>query len=198
MSKLSRRETLAGGGKVMAAAAVLPFLPAIKPAQAQPVKISTWLVTTADAELFALYAKYKRLEKVEAKASDRLHHALFKAGLNVSEVNESFFTAAELIRRRYSGRAKKLERTGIPALEKKHEAAVNATKDVVSRLYDARAHTPEGMILKLTIERADRSQREWRRDGHPGRARFTGDEYFSQGPSSVEMDIERLLYGRRA
>ena len=29
MSKLSRRETLAGGGKVMAAAAVLPFLPSV-------------------------------------------------------------------------------------------------------------------------------------------------------------------------
>ena len=42
MSKLSRRETLARGGQVVAAAAVLPFIPSI--AQAQE-----------DAELFALY-----------------------------------------------------------------------------------------------------------------------------------------------
>lgn len=193
----TRRDALAHGGRIIATAAVLPFLPAIKPAQAQPVKISTWLVTTADAELFALYAKYKRLEKVEAKASDRLHHALSEAGLNVSEVSESYLTAAELIRRRYSGRAKELERTGIPALEKKHEAAVNATKDALSRLYDVRANTPEGMILKLAIERADCDQRSWRAEGRPGLQQSTGAEYFSQGPSSVFMDLERLLSERR-
>ncbi len=186
MSKLSRRETLAGGGKAVAAAATLPFLFTNNPAQAQE-----------DAELFALFAKYKRLEKVEIEAADKLHHALFKAGLNVSEVSKSFLTPAEFIRRAYSGRAKELERSGLLALEKKHEAAKKASLDVVSRLYAARAHTPEGMILKLVIERADCDRRSWRAKGRPGRERFTGAEYFSQGPASVLMDIERLLSGRR-
>ena len=180
--KTTRRSLLKGGGPAVAAAATLPFLFTSNPAQAQE-----------DAGLFALFAKYKRLEKAEIEASDRLHHALSEAGVNVSG---SFLTAAELIRRAYSGRAKELERTGIPALEKKHEAAKKASLDVLSRLYDARALTAEGMILKLAIERADCDRRGWRAEGRPGRQQFTGKEYFSQGPSSVLMDIERLA-GRR-
>ena len=182
MSRLSRRETLAGGGKAVAAAAVIPFLFSTNPAQAQE-----------DAELFALFAKYKRLEKVETEASDRLHHALSEAGINVSKL---FWTTAELISRAYSGRAKELERSGLLALEKKHEAAVNATKDVLNRLYDAPALTAMGMVLKLAIDRADDTRRGWRAEGHAGRQRFTGKEYFSQGPLSVFMDLERLA-GRR-
>ena len=190
MSKLSRRETLAGGGKVIAAAAVLPFVPSTAHAKEDAP-------AQEDAELFALFDEYKRLERVEIKASDKLHHALSEAGLNASEVSKSFLTASELVRRAYSGRAKELERTGIPALEKKHETAKEASLDVLSRLYDVRAHTPEGMILKLMIERTDRDRRSRRAKGHPGRKQFTGAEYFSQGPASVLMDIERLLSGRR-
>ncbi len=172
----TRRDVLKRSAQAVAAGAVLPFLPAT--AQAQE-----------DGELFALFAKYKRLEKVEIEATDKLHHAMSEAGINVSKL---YWTKAELISRAYSGRAKELERSGLLALEKKHKAAVNATKDALSRLYDARAHTPEGMILKLTIERADCGRRGWRAEGRPGRQQFTGKEYFSQGPASVLMDIERL------
>ena len=49
MSKLSRRETLAGGGKVMAAAAVLPFVPSIAQAKED-----------ADAALLARVAQWHR------------------------------------------------------------------------------------------------------------------------------------------
>ena len=50
MSKLSRRETLAGGGKAVAAAAVLPLFPSINPAHAEE---------DADAALFNLVDQYK-------------------------------------------------------------------------------------------------------------------------------------------
>ncbi len=181
--RTTRRNVLKAGVPAVAASAALPFLFSSPPAQAQE-----------DAELFALFAKYKRLEKVEIEATDKLHHAMSEAGINVSKL---YWTKAELISRAYSGRAKELERSGLLALEKKHKAAVNATKDGVSRLYDARAHTPEGMILKLTIERTDSDRRSRRYEGRTGREQFTGKEYFSQGPSSVEMDVERLLSGRR-
>ena len=59
MSKLSRRETLARGGQVVAAAAVLSTLPTI--AQAKE-----------DAELFALYGEYRRLERGFETAQERL------------------------------------------------------------------------------------------------------------------------------
>ena len=59
MSKLSRRETLARGGQVVAAAAVLPFLSTINPAHAKE-----------DAELFALYEEWKRLEEIASKGDD--------------------------------------------------------------------------------------------------------------------------------
>ncbi len=51
MSKLSRRETLARGGQAVAAAAVLPFLPSINPAQAD---------VNTDAALLARVAQWHR------------------------------------------------------------------------------------------------------------------------------------------
>lgn len=59
---ITRRDALKHGGKVIATAAVLPLILPINSAQAQE-----------DAGLFALYDKYRRLEKdygaAEAKAS---------------------------------------------------------------------------------------------------------------------------------
>ena len=60
MPKLSRRKVLAGGGQAVAAAAGLPFLFSTNPAQAQE-----------DAELFALYEEWKRLEEIASEGDDK-------------------------------------------------------------------------------------------------------------------------------
>ena len=60
--RTTRRNLLKGGGKAVAtvaAAAALPILSSINPAQAQE-----------DAELFALYEEWRRLEKVANEGDD--------------------------------------------------------------------------------------------------------------------------------
>lgn len=68
MSELSRRETLAGGGKVIAAAAVLPFFSLTNPAHAEE---------DADTALFHLVDQYdtamKAHDELEEAWCDEIH-----------------------------------------------------------------------------------------------------------------------------
>ena len=172
MSKITRREILAGGGKAVAAGAVVPFFPST--AHAKP-----------DAEIFALYEEFCRLEKLEIKAEEREAEARIA------------------LRRAYRGKplrdgadkkwdcnwAEVEKRAGVTDLAKKRGAAVKATCGVLSRLYNMRANTPEGMILKLAIRRSDTA------------ASTLAIKARAPAPlrdkTPVEMDLERLLSGGR-
>ena len=57
--RTTRRNVLKGGGTAVAAAAALPILFSSNPAQAQE-----------DAELFALYEEWKRLEEIASQGDD--------------------------------------------------------------------------------------------------------------------------------
>ena len=185
---INRRDVLAHGGKGIAAAVMLPFLPAIADTKEDK----------EDAELFRLYEKYKRLEQLEIEASDRLDRARLPVLRSFPKAPKERFWEERWNPSLAFNEASK--RAGVPALKKKHEAAVNATKDVLSRLYDIRANTAEGMLLKIVVERTYTARHSWRElrpagvvGYHPPRS----DERFYITSSSVEMDIERLLSGRR-
>ncbi len=172
MSKLSRRETLAGGGKVMAAATVLPFLPST--AQAKP-----------DAELFALYEEYRRLEKAEIKAETR--EAEGRIAVRRAYRDKPLPNGAD---KKWDVNWAEVEkRAGVTDLGKKRVAAVKASCEVLSRLYNMRANTSEGVLLKLVIRRSDSPAATL-----AIKARVPSSLRHKQ---PVEMDVERLLSGRR-
>ena len=206
MPKLSRRETLARGGRAIAAAAVLSTLPSVAH-------------TKEDAELFALYEKCKQLEKEYMAAINRYekvwfpvrqrHEEWWRSGGPIKRyswcrgfstrtdvkpqlIKEARAEADRIYEEEWVAKlAKAGKRAGVPALKKKHEATERAWLDAVHRFYDMPAHTFEGMILKLTNEWTDRMWRAWRAKD--------GSEHFEIHPDatpSILMDLERLA-GRR-
>ena len=203
MSKLSRRETLARGGQVVAAAAVLPFIPSI--AQAQE-----------DAELFALYDEYRRLEKDYETAQCRAGDAAaavrraFREPPTLSDLLEAVDTPGSPEREVFKahcddlmdavnatkavakGRwdadlAKAEERAGVPALKKTEDAACDAWLGTLHRLLAIRANTPAGMILKFRIAWCDVQEQSWQ-NKHSHR----DVEFWDDAMASVLMDLERL------
>ena len=88
---------------------------------------------------------------------------------------------------RMDGLAEAEEQAGVSALKKKHEATTKAWYDAQDRFYDMPANTPEGMILKLTVEWSDRTWRTWR-------AKRTAHDidYHPDTIPSILMDLERV------
>ena len=165
MSKLSRRETLARGGQVVAAAAVLPFIPTVAHAK-------------EDAELFALYERCRWLEKKYIAAINRYEEPYFA-------VRRQFPRYLDGVKP--EGLAEAEERAGVPALEEKKDAAERAYLDTLDRFFDTRANTPQGMIIKITIEWSDRTWRKWRAKGATERLHYPPDAI-----PSILVDLERL------
>ena len=87
----------------------------------------------------------------------------------------------------YADLAKAEERAGVTALKKEHRAAERTWIDAQDRLFDMRAQTPEGIILKLTLEWSERTWREWRAKGVGPRF-----DYHPDAIPSILMDLERL------
>ena len=172
MSKLSRRKVLAGGGQAVAAAAVVPFLPST--AQAKP-----------DAGLFALYEEYRRLEKAEIKAEGREAEA--RIALRRAYRDKPLPNGAD--KKWDCNWAEAEKRAGVTDLGKKRVAAVKASCEVLSRLYNMRANTSEGVLLKLVIRRSDEPAATL---AIKARVRSSLEH-----KKPVLMDIERLLSGRR-
>ena len=174
MSKLSRRETLAGGGRAIAVAAVLSTLPSIAHAK-------------EDAELFALFGKCKQLEKEYIKAINGYEKVQIPVSRSFPEMPLYGESRREWEREYRPSLNKALERAGVPALKKKHKATERAWLAAQDRFYDMPAHTPAGMILKLTNEWTEGQRRDWRAKG------IAADvEYHPDATSSVLLDIERL------
>ena len=63
--------------------------------------------------------------------------------------------------------------------------------DAESRLLAARANTPEGMLLKLTIDWTDRMRRDW-----PAKGLAADIAFYDGATASVVMDLERLARRR--
>ena len=169
----TRRDVLAHGGKAIAAAVVLPFIPAITPAQAQE-----------DAELFALYEEYHRLRKSAIELRDRSSEAWLAVLRARSQP-------------KWASYEKFLERLNAPdspypALKKKHGEAVKTTHAALTRFLNIRANTSPGLFLKLTIGWFDWHHRAWEERG------FASDDLGNHHKivESVLLDLERLS-GRR-
>ncbi len=79
------------------------------------------------------------------------------------------------------------ERAGLPALAEKQSDACEDWCAAERRLFDTRANTPAGMILKLTIEWTDGRRRDWRTKGRAADLEFHPDAI-----PSVLLHIERL------
>ncbi len=165
MSKITRRETLARGGQAVAAAAVLTTLPSI--AQAKE-----------DAELFALYEECRRLETEYIAAINRYEEPYFA-------VRRQFPRYLDGVKP--EGLAEAMKQAGVPALEKKKDAAERAWGDALDRFFDTRANTPQGMILKITVEWSDRTWRKGRAKGPAHRI-----DYHPDAIPSILVDLERL------
>jgi len=165
--KTTRRSVLKGGGKAVVAVATLPFLSTINPAQAQE-----------DAEIFALYERCRWLEKKYMAAVNRHDEVWLPIRRQFPEyplgAKPEALVEAEA-------------RAGLPALEKKQDAALDDWSDAEDRFYDMRAHTPEGMILKLTLEWSDRTWRRWRAKDPAHHI-----DYHPDAIPSILMDLERL------
>ena len=199
MSKITRRETLTRGGQAMAAAAVLSALPSIAAAK-------------EDAELFSCFEKCKQLENEYMAAINRYDETRIavsrrfgglplrepptkrmltpgtpehKAFLDEARAEHTLMEAAE--KQRPGGLAEAEKQAGVPALKKKYDTTERAWLDALERLYDMPAYTPEGMILKLTIEWNDRIRRHWRAKG-----RAADVEFHPDATPSVLLDLERL------
>ena len=161
MSKITRRETLARGGQAVAAVAVLTTLPSIAAAK-------------EDAELFAQYERCRWLEKKYIAAINRYEEPYFAVRRRPPELKGGALAEA-------------MKQAGVPALEKKKDAAERAYLAAEDRFYDMPAHSPAGMILKLTYEWTDRMRRDWRAKGIAADVQFHPDAI-----PSVLLDIERL------
>ena len=172
--KTTRRNLLKGGGPAVAAAATLPFLFTNNPAQAQP-----------DAALFALYEEYRRLEKVEIEAEEREAEA--RIAVRRAYRDKPLPNGADKKWDRNWAEAEK--RAGVTDLGKKRVAAVKASCEVLSRLYNMRANTSEGVLLKLVIRRSASAAATL-----AIKARVPSS---LRRKDPVEMDVERLLSGRR-
>ena len=206
MSKFTRRETLARGGQAVAAAAVLSTLPTIAHAE-------------DDAELFALYDEYRRLEKdygaAEARASEAAFavRRAFREPPTLSDLLEAVDTPGSPEREVFKahcddlmdavnatkavakGRwdadlAKAEERAGVPALKKTEDAACDAWLGTLHRFLAMRAKTPAGMILKFRIGWCDVQEQSWQ-NKHSHR----DVEFWDDAMASVLMDLERLARG---
>ena len=168
MSKITRRNALARGGQAVAAAAVLSTLPSIAHAK-------------EDAELFILYEEFKRLEKLEIAACKKADEAWVR-------VVRPFPSGAKW----KPAVDEALRQAGVPALQKQSDAAVDASFDVLYRLYDIRANTPAGMILKFTVLWDDREHEDWRSKEHPITSISNAVEFDERAMEAVLMDLERL------
>ena len=169
----TRRDVLAHGAKVIATAAVLPFIPAITPAQAHE-----------DAELFALYEEYHRLRKSAIELRDRRSEAWFAVLRDRPEGK----------RRPYPEFLEQLNSTDspYPPLKKKHREAVKTTHAVLTRFLNIRANTAPGLFLKLTIGWFGGDHRAWEERG------FASDDLGNRHKivKSVLLDLQHLS-GRR-
>lgn len=203
--RTTRRNVLKGGGKAVAAVAALPILSTINPAQAQE-----------DAELFALYDEYRRLEKEYAAAEARACEAAcavrrqFPAvapdialdaqlGLPGTPEHEACFNHPDgFLRRRKAlvqaakqkwdaDLVKAKEQAGVPVLEKKERAACDAWLGALHRFLAIRANTPAGMILKFKIAWCDKQERSWQQTHSDDDVEFWPDAM-----ASVLVDLERL------
>ena len=165
MRKITRRNALARGGQVVAAAAVLSTLPSIAHAK-------------EDAELFACFEKCKRLE-TEYMAAINRHDDVWLP------IRQQFPRYLDGVKP--EGLAEAEKQAGVPALKMKYKATERAWLDAAHRFYEMPAHTPAGMILKLTNEWTDRMWRAWRAKD--------ASEHFEFHPDatpSVLRAIERL------
>lgn len=165
--KTSRRDALAHGGKVIAAAAVLSTLPSIAHAK-------------EDAELFALREKWSRLLREFGAAEARSSEAGFAVRDRFPELKGDALAEA-------------MKQAGVPALRKKERDAYDSWSDVERRIFAYRANTPQGMILKLTIDWTDRMRRDW-----PAKGLAADVQFLDEGTASVLLDLERLADQRRA
>ena len=163
----TRRDVLAHGGKAIAVAAALPFIPAINPAQAQE-----------DAELFAQSEKCRQLE-IEYMAAINRHDDVWLP------IRQQFPRYLDGVKP--EGLAEAEKQAGVPALAKKQDAVCDDWLAALDRFYDMPAHTFEGMILKLTNEWTDSMWRAWR-------AKDVSEhfEFHPAAAPSVVMDLERL------
>ncbi len=203
MSKLSRRDALAHGGRAVAAAAVLSTLPSIAHAE-------------DDAGLCALYDEYRRLEKQYMAAEGKATHAsvavrkafraeptlkthwkaintpgspervaLIQAPGRLAEAIDNVESAAK--ERWGADLAEAEKQAGVPALKKKQDAACNAWSTALDLFIATRAHTAPGMILKFRIAWCERQEREWQAT-HSHR----DVEFWDDAMASVLIDLERL------
>ena len=169
--KITRRTALRGAAAVAATGAV-------------PVAVlASTNNVNADAELFALYEKCRRLEKKHLAAIKK-HDEVWIA---VVRQFPKCPVGAQL-----EAQTEAEKRAGCPALEKKQDAAQRAWADALDRLYDMRTHTPQGMILKFTAEWGERSWRNWQAKDY-SRVEFPDDAM-----ASVLLDLERLAGDGRA
>ena len=172
---INRRYVLAHGGKAIAAAAMLPFLPSITHAKEDK----------EDAELFALYEKYKRLERLEIAAEE--WEAEARIAVRRAYQNKPLPNGAN--KKWDANWAEAEKRAGVTDLGKKRVVAVKASCEVLSRLYNMRANTSEGVLLKLVIRRSATAASTL-----AIKARVPS---LLRHKEPVEMDIERLLSARR-
>ena len=146
--KTTRRDALAHGGRIIATAAMLPFIPSLAYAK-------------DDAELFAQHDKCFQLDWAH-------HNAIKKANLAYDAVRRQFPEAPSIKMIKW-GRpdgtivtktisqqwdidlAKAMRQAGVPAMEKNAKAAGEASMEAVAVFYSMRARTPLGMILKIQV-----------------------------------------------
>lgn len=171
---ITRRDVLAHGGKAIAAAAVLPFLPSIAHAE-------------DDAALFAQYEKCRRLDRAHLDALGKARLARFavkkeqrlKIGWSPNLLWTPDWTLKLHPQNESADLAEAEERAGIPALDEKAKAAGGATAEAWTVFFNMRARTPLGMALKI--------QMEWSKV-----ARLITPQAKSAAPSSLLLDLERL------
>ena len=108
-----------------------------------------------------------------------------KAFIAKAHYDSALIDAAEEQRPGVLAEAKK--RAGVPALKKKYDTTLDSWLAALDRLYDTPAHTPAGMIVKLTIEWTDQMRRDWRAKGRAADVEIPDDAV-----ESVLLDIERL------
>ena len=219
--KTTRRDALAHGGRIIATAAALPFLPSVNIAHAED-----------DAGLFAQFEKCCQLDRAYVDATEKADLACFAVKQQFPEPpngetrpggwmspgspeHEAVLSHASEINSMIGRRAKEFEaedalaeaakqqretdkseaekRAGVPALYKKARAAEDSMKEASAAFYYTPALTAAGMILKIKYAWSDGEVREFRAQAKDEAEFYDFDDHVM---GSLLLDLERLD-GRR-
>lgn len=160
---INRRDAIKCGGKAVAVAAALPFLPSIAHAE-------------GDAELFAQYEKCRRLERAYVDATEKADLASFAARGQFIVSLDGTLAEAE-------------KQAGIPALYEKAKAAEAASMEAIADFYNIPAMTVRGTILKIQLAWSEEEVREFRAQAKGEADYYDFDDHVI---GSILLDLERL------